>query len=612
MYSNKKVFFFAIILFVCVLFTGRLISLQLMSDKYFIESVKNASNEITLYAERSIIYDRNGKLMVFNDVVYDLAVIQKKISKDLDTAALLKILKIDKKTFLNKLNKIRNPSITYTLIKDLTPDIYIPLQENILSYKGFFIEQKTDRRYKSDIGCHILGYIGEVNDKIISKDPYYKQGDYAGITGIENTYETYFRGQKGVKIVIVDHKQIQRGSFKSGSLDSASIPGPSVHTSLHYDVQEMAEEMLKNKIGSIVAIEPSTGEIIAMANSPSFDLNEMIGSSRNQKFASLLKDPYNPLFNRAIKARYPPGSTFKTIQALIGLEQGIVTANTTYPCRGGYHVGSLHVGCHAHPSPLDLPNSIAKSCNAWYCYLFRDMIDDSAYASVADGYSAWREYLLSFGLGIKTGVDLPNEGNGFIPDTGYFNRYYGKDKWKSSMILSLSIGQGEIGVTPLQMANFAACIANRGYWITPHSISAIDGYKKIPAQYLEKHQVPIKRSHFETVIEGMHSVVAPGGTARGAAIKDLDVCGKTGTSQNPHGKDHSIFIGFAPKDNPKIAVAVIIENGGFGATYAAPMATVLMERFLAKTDSVFVSKNPVLYERMRTAKLKNFSQDTLR
>jgi len=609
--SNRKILFFIILIAVGSLFLGRLFSLQLTTDKYYFEAIKNASNEITLYADRGTIYDRNNKLLVYNDVVYDLAVIKKKIPKTLDTAALLKILKIDLETFLYKLQKIRNPNISYTLLKDLPPSVYIPMQENILSFPGFIIEQKTDRRYRSNIGSHVLGYIGEVSEKTLKDDPYYKQGDYAGITGLESTYEKWLRGSKGVKIVIVDNRQIQKGSFKAGALDSAPTPGYPAISTLHFDVQQMAEDMLQNKIGSIVAIEPSTGEIIALANSPSFDLNDMVGSSRNKNFAALLKDENNPLFNRAIKARYPPGSTFKTLQALIGLQQGVITDASTYPCHGGYRMGSLKVGCHPHPSGLDMRNSIAKSCNSYYCHLFRDIIDDTLYDAVDIGYNTWRNYMLSFGLGVKTGVDLPNEGTGFIPDTSYFNRYYGKGRWKSSMILSLSIGQGEIGVTPLQMANFAACIANRGYWITPHSIRSFEGGTKIPLEYREKHKVPIDKIYFEQVVEGMHMVVKPGGTARGAAIPDLDVCGKTGTSQNPHGKDHSIFIGFAPKDNPKIAIAVVVENGGYGATFAAPIATVLMERYLAGVDSTFVSKKPVLYDRMKNTRLRNFINDSL-
>ncbi len=611
MTNNKKYLFFGIIIFIGILVLGRLFALQLSTDQYYIESVKNASNEITLYADRGIIYDRNGRLLVYNDIVYDLAVVKRKVPKDLDTAGLLAILKIDKATYEKKLSKIKNRSVPFTLIKDLSPDVYIPLQENIIRFPGFIVEQKTDRRYKYSTGAHILGYIGEVNDQMINEDPYYRQGDFAGITGLEGKYEQFLRGHKGVKVVIRDNRQIEKGSFQAGALDSAPIAGKPIRSSLDYEWQKMAENMLANKIGSIVAIEPATGEILVLANSPDYDLNSLVGSSRSKNYARLLRDPYNPLFNRAIKARYPPGSTFKTLQALIGLQQGIVTESSTYPCYGGYRMGGLKVGCHAHPSHLNLPQSIQKSCNAWNCHLFRNIIDDSTYQSVEAGYNVWRKYLLEFGLGRKTGVDLPNEGTGYIPDTGYFNRYYGKGRWKSSMIISLSIGQGEMGLTPLQIANFAACIANRGYWITPHVVRSIEGENEIPEQYREKHVTSIDRGHYQKVIDGMLKVVAPGGTARGAAIPGLEVCGKTGTSQNPHGKDHSIFIGFAPKDNPKIAVAAVIENGGYGATYAAPMATVLLERFLAGSDSSFVSKKPILYDRMKNAKLKSFERDSI-
>lgn len=590
---------------------GRLFNLQLSSNAYYIDSVKNASLEITLYPDRGIVYDRNGKLLVYNDVVYDLAVIRNKVSKTLDTPALLKIIQLDTLTFKKKLAKIRNGNVPNTFLKDLPPEIYIPLQENILRFPGFIVEQKTDRRYKYNIGSHVLGYTGEVNDKEIRKYNYYRQGEFIGKTGLEGEYEPYLRGHKGVKVVIRDNRQIEKGSFNAGALDSNPTPGKPIYSSLDFNLQEMAENMLANKIGSIVAIEPSSGEILALANSPNYDLNEMVGSSRSANYVKLLNDPNKPLFNRAIKARYPPGSTFKTIQALIGLQQDIVTESSTYPCYGGYKMGRLRVGCHAHPSHLNLPESIQKSCNAWYCHLFRNIIDDSTYNRVDIGYNIWRNYLLEFGIGRKTGIDLPNEGSGFVPDTGFFNRYYGKGRWKSSMIISLSIGQGEMGLTPLQIANFAACIANRGYWITPHVVKSIEGLDTIPSKYTYKNKTSIDRKHYETVIQGMVKVVAPGGTARGAAIPGLEVCGKTGTSQNPHGKDHSIFIGFAPRDNPKIAVACVVENGGYGATYAAPMATILMERFLAGDDSTFVSKKPILYDRMRNAKLKNFLPDSI-
>lgn len=611
MSSNKKYLFFGILIFIGVIVIGRLFSLQLSSNKYYLESIKNASNEITLYADRGIVYDRNGKLLVYNDVVYDLAVVRRKITADFDTAALLDILKIDKETYLTKLAKIRNWSVPYTFMKDLPAEIYIPMQENIMNFPGFMVEQKTDRRYKYNTGAHLLGYTGEVDDKEIQNDPYYRQGEFIGKTGLEGEYEKYLRGFKGVKVVIRDNRQIEKGSFKAGALDSSPISGRPIISSIDYNLQEMAENMLANKIGSIVAIEPSTGEVLVLANSPSYDLNAMVGSSRSANYLKLVQDPYKPLFNRAIKARYPPGSTFKTVQALIGLQQDIVTENSTFACYGGYRMGGLRVGCHSHPSHLNLPESIQKSCNAWYCHLFRNIIDDSTYKSVDIGYHVWRNYLLEFGIGRKTGIDLPNEGTGFIPDTSFFNRYYGKGRWKSSMIISLSIGQGEIGLTPLQIANFAACIANRGYWITPHVVKSIEGLDTIPSIYREKHKVSIDREHFELVIKGMAGVVGSGGTARGAAIPDLEVCGKTGTSQNPHGKDHSIFIGFAPRNNPRIAVACVIENGGYGATFAAPMATVLIERFLASVDSAFVSKKPILYDRMKNSVLKNFNPDSL-
>lgn len=608
MNENRKYLFFGILIVVFVIMVGRLFSLQMATDKYYLNSIKNASNAITLYPDRGIIYDRNGKLLVYNDVVFDLAVEKRKI-KNLDTIALCKILKMDTAIFRKKLAKIRT-RILHPFLKDLSPEIYVPLQENIAEFSGFILEQKTDRRYKHNAAAHVLGYTGEVSDKELKADRYYQLGESKGKTGLEAEYEQYLRGYKGVKVVIRDSRQIEKGSFKAGALDSTPIAGSVIYSSIDYNLQEMAENMLANKIGSIVAIEPSTGEVLALANNPTYDLNKMIGSSRTANYIQLLKDPNKPFFNRAIKARYPPGSTFKTVQAAIGLQQGIVENESTYPCYGGYRMGRLKVGCHAHPPRLNLPQSIQKSCNAWYCYLFKDIIEDSTYQNVANGYHNWRNYLLKFGMGKKTGIDLPNEGGGFVPDTGFFNRYYGKGRWRSSMIISLSIGQGEMGATPLQIANYAACIANRGHWYTPHVVKRIEGLDTLPSRYTQRNETGISPAHFEKVIEGMAQVVAPGGTARGAAIPGLEVCGKTGTSQNSHGKDHSLFIGFAPRDNPKIAIAAVIENGGYGATYAAPMVTVLLERYLAGNDSNFVSKKPILYDRMRNAKLKNFKSDT--
>lgn len=609
MSSNRKYLFFAILATLFIVMVSRLFSLQISTDEYYLKSIKNVANAITLYADRGIIYDRNGKLLVYNDVVYDLAVEKRKLKSTLDTIALCKILKMDTADFAKKLAKIPT-KIPHPFIKDLPPEIYIPLQENINDFEGFIIEQKTDRRYKHSIAAHLLGYTGEVSDKEMKEDAYYRLGESRGKTGLEAEYERYLRGQKGVKVVIRDSRQIEKGSYKEGELDSLPTAGRVVFSSIDYNIQYMAEQMLSNKIGSIVAIEPRTGEILALANSPTYDLNKMIGSSRTKNYVELLRDPNKPFFNRAIKARYPPGSTFKTIQALIGLNHGIVENESTYPCYGGYRMGRLKVGCHAHAPRLNLPESIQKSCNAWYCYLFKGIIEDSTYQNVANGYHKWREHLLDFGIGQKTGIDLPNEGSGFVPDTGFFNRYYGVGRWRSSMIISLSIGQGEMGLTPLQIANYAACIANRGYWITPHVVKKIEGLDTLPSKYTQRHETNISKRHFEQVIEGMSRVVAPGGTARGAAIPDLEICGKTGTSQNPHGKDHSLFIAFAPRINPKIAIACVIENGGYGATYAAPMATVLIERYLAGNDSTFVSKKPILYDRMRNARLKNFEVDS--
>jgi penicillin-binding protein 2 len=474
---------------------------------------------------------------------------------------------------------------------------YARLQEKLYKFPGFYVQSRTLRKYNYKVAAHLLGYVGEVDQKIIEKNPYYKARDYIGTTGLERTYEEDLRGKKGVNILLVDVHNRVVGSYLEGKYDTTAVVGSDLTTSLDAELQQYAEYLMQKMHGSVVAIEPSTGEILVMASMPTYDPSLLVGRVRRRNFGNLLMDTINkPLFDRAVMAVYPPGSTFKLINGMIGLQEGILEPSNMYGCAMGYHAGSLTVGCHRHPSPLDLEHGIQHSCNAYFCHVFRNTLDNKQYPSVADAYNMWRYHVLSFGFGKKLGTDLPNELNGYIPDVAYYDRYHGKGRWKSLTVVSLSIGQGELGITPLQMANMAATIANRGYYYTPHLVKKIKGKEDINPKFREKHFTDIDTAYFTPTIEGM-SLAVKGGTATVARMPNIEVCAKTGTAQNPHGEDHSIFIAFAPRDNPKIAISVYVENGGFGATWAGPVASLLIEKYL--TDTV---TRPWLEERLLTFK----------
>jgi penicillin-binding protein 2 len=470
------------------------------------------------------------------------------------------------------------------------------MQEKIFRYPGFFFQSRTLRRYPKPVAAHLLGYVGEVDDKIISEKPYYQMGDYIGISGVEAAYEDYLRGQKGVSIYTVDvHNRIV-GHFAGGVLDTTPTLGNDLVLGIDLELQEYGENLMKNKIGSIVAIDPSTGEILMIVNSPTYDPNLLVGRVRAKNYHKLLFASGKPLFNRAIMSKYPPGSTFKMANGMIGLQEGVIQPSSAFPCAGGYHFGGIKVGCHSHSSPLDLVHAVQNSCNAYFCNVFRRIIDNPKYNSTLEGFNVWREYMLSMGFGRKLGSDQPHELSGNIPTPEYYDKYFGKNRWKSLTIISLSIGQGEIGITPLQLANYGATIANRGWYYIPHIIREIKGLPEIPEKYRQKQYTKISKENYEYMVEGMELAVT-GGTARIAQLDSIIVCAKTGTAQNP-GKDHSIFLSFAPKNNPKIAIAVIVENGGFGATYAGPIASLCMEKYL--TDTI---KRPDLELRMMNANL---------
>lgn len=562
----------------------RLFHLQVIEHSYRLSASNNVLRYITQYPARGLIYDRNNELLVYNTAAYDLMVIPRQV-QPFDTTEFCSILEITHEQLENSLLEAKThstfrPSI---FLKQVSAETYATLQEKLFKYPGFYVQSRSLRAYPRSIGAHLLGYVGEVDDRIISNSPYYRMGDYIGISGLERSYEAELRGKKGVNVYLVDVHNRIKGSYAEGRYDTVAVLGSNLKTTIDANLQEYGERLMQNKIGGIVAIEPKTGEILAMISSPTIDPNLLVGRPRTTNFRVLDSDTLKPLFNRTLMALYPPGSTFKVVNALIGLQEKVVRPQTKYSCDGGYRIGR-GVGCHSHPSPTDLIQSIQVSCNTYYCHVFRNIIDKPEFGGVEGGFTAWKNHVESFGFGKKLNIDQPNELSGIVPSISFYDRYFRKGGWNSLTILSLAIGQGELGTTPLQMANMTASIANRGFFYTPHLVKEIDGEPDIEPRFKLRNYTTIDSVWFNYVVEGMDKAVngepGSGSTARIAAISDITVCGKTGTSQNPHGKDHSVFIAFAPKDDPKIAIAVYIENAGFGATWAAPIASLMIEKYL--------------------------------
>ncbi len=582
--SNRRLIISAIVVGVALLFLVRLFYIQIIDDSYKLSALNNSRRYEVQHPARGLIYDRNGNLLVANEAAYDLMVVTGQI-KNLDTLALLSIINVSKDFFITELKKAqKNRYRPYPIIKQINAETYARLQEQLFNFPGFYVQTRTVRNYPYHCGALVLGYISEVDKKDVERDSTYEQGDYIGKIGIEKWYESYLRGVKGGVYYQVDVKGRVKGSMENGKYDRTALLGKNIITTLDINLQQYGEKLMHNKKGSIVALDPKTGEVLALVSAPSFDPNLMVGRALNDNYKLLVNNPIKPLYNRPIQGVYPPGSTFKTINALVGLQEGIITQHTKYGCQMGYYSGGLHVGCHNHESPIDLIESIKMSCNAYYCNEFRAIMDASKYGSVREGFLIWQSYIKAFGLGKPLGIDLPSEKSGNIPRAESYDKTYGKNRWNSLTIVSLSIGQGEITETPLQMANVAATIANKGYYITPHVVRDIED-TVFDKSFIQRHDLPIDKKYFDIVQEGMHRVVngGPGATAWWLALKDIDICGKTGTAQNPHGEDHSIFMAFAPREDPKIAIAVCVENGGFGATLAAPIATLMIEKYLKDT-----------------------------
>lgn len=581
--DKKNVITGAIIVFALVLI-ARLFYIQVIDESYKITASNNVLRYEEQYPARGLIFDRHGKLIVGNKTTYDLMVIPREMQA-FDTLEFCRIFDISYaycKTLLNDVNR-RKRRIGYqaaVFLKQVPAERYGIFQEKAFKFPGFYVQARTLRNYPRNIAGNLFGYVTEVDTATIRRNPYYKIGDYIGKTGIEEGYEDVLRGQKGMSIYIRDvHNQIKK-SYENGEYDVNATTGRDIVCTIDSDLQEYAETLMRNKIGSIVAIEPATGEVLAFVSSPGIDPSLLVGINRN--FQLLQLNPLKPLFNRAAMSPYPPGSVFKVANALIGLQEKTLTPETRYGCAMGYKVGR-GVECHAHPSPTDLRQSIQMSCNTYYCYAFRNIIDNPKYEHIEDAFLAWRDYVESFGFGKKLGSDIPNEQAGLLPSVRTYDRIHGKGRWKSLSIISLAIGQGEIGVTPLHLANFTSIIANRGYYHTPHVVRNVEGENPNP-KYAERHYAAIDTAYYETVIDGMYMAVngAPGSgsTARIAQIPGIEVCGKTGTAQNPHGDNHSVFISFAPRRNPEIAIAVYLENAGWGAQWAAPIASLMIEKYL--------------------------------
>jgi len=446
-------------------------------------------------------------------------------------------------------------------------------------YPGFYVQPRTLRKYSRPVAAHLLGYVSEVDESVIARDSYYKPGDYIGKLGIEEAYEKHLRGRRGVKIYMVDVYNRIKGSYADGEMDTLAVQGTDIISTIDLDLQEYGQNLMRNKTGSIVAIEPRTGEILALVSSPEYDPELLVGRVRTENYRQLSADTaLKPLFNRAFMASYPPGSTFKPVNGLIALQEKVIVPRTEFSCNYGYHF----VGCHSHSSPLDLEGAVMNSCNAYFCQAFRRILENPKYGSVSEAYEKWRAYVNEFGFGSVSGSEFVNELPGLIPGSDYFDRYHGRNGWKALTVISLAIGQGEIGTTPLQMANMTAAIANRGFYFIPHIVKSIGNDSIIDPKYTTRHTISIDSANFEEIAGGMEAAVngGEGATARIAALNDIVVCGKTGTAENPHGEDHSVFIAFAPRDNPRIAIAVYVENSGFGSTYAAPVASLMIEKYL--------------------------------
>ncbi|MDE7381628.1 MAG: penicillin-binding protein 2 [Muribaculaceae bacterium] len=573
--------------FICLivsLYIVRLFSIQIYETKYKENAISNAFLRRTIFPARGLIYDREGRLIVFNKPTYDVMLIPKDVGNNFDTLSLCKILNITEDELRKRWEDMQNPRLNpgysaYTpqkLISQLTQEEYGRLEEKLYLFPGFFIQKRTVREYNTHAAGNILGNIREVSATDVENDHYYKRGDYTGDLGVEKSYEKALRGVKGVEILMKDAHGRIKGKYDNGNQDISPESGKNLTLSVDMSLQEYGEKLMAGKIGAIVAIEPSTGEILCMVTSPNYDPSLLVGKERGKNYSELVKNPFKPLYDRSLQAAYPPGSTFKPTQGLIFLQEGIVNTGTAFPCHRGY-VNGLRVGCHGHASPISLKPALQTSCNAYFCWGLKNFLDKKG-TKTGEQFEKWKNYMVQMGYGYPLGVDLPSESRGFIPNTEFYDKSFRGPNWRANSVISISIGQGEVLATPLQIANLSATIANRGWFYTPHIVKQISD-SIIDEKYRKKRVPEIKKGYYETIAEGMRMAVL-GGTCKTANLPGIEVCGKTGTAQNPHGKDHSVFMGFAPYHNPRIAVCVYVENAGFGATFGVPIGSLIIEKYL--------------------------------
>ena len=583
--ENRKYVIGGVAATIVVVYILRLLTLQIMSDDYKKNADSNAFLKKIEYPSRGIISDRNGKLMVYNQPAYDIMVVMNEEKGRLDTADFCRTLNITKEDFDRRMETIkdrgRNPGYSrftqQLFMSQLSDKDFSVFQEKMFRFPGFYVQRRSIRQYEYPYAAHVLGDVAEVSPSDIEEDDYYQPGDYIGKLGVERKYEKQLRGEKGIQILLRDaHGRIQ-GSYQNGRLDRRPVPGKNLTLSIDIRLQALGERLMQGKIGSIVAIEPSTGEVLCMVSSPTYDPRLMVGRQRRKNHSLLYSNVWKPLLNRSIMGQYPPGSTFKTTQALTYLNEGIIFPSTCFPCHRGFYCRGLHVGCHGHASPLALVDAISTSCNGYFCWgLYYMMGNRRKYKNVQEAMNTWRDYMVSMGFGYRLGIDLPGEKRGLIPNAGFYDKAY-RGSWNGLTVISISIGQGEVNLTPLQIANLGATIANRGYFYVPHVVRKVQG-EPLDTTYTRRHYTRAARKNYEWVVAGMKSSVLKG-TCRALSRYDFDACGKTGTAQN-RGQDHSVFMGFAPRNNPRIAIAVYVENGGFGADYGVPIGGLMMEQYL--------------------------------
>ena len=599
---NRRYVIAGIAIVVVFTYIIRLFVLQVIDQSTQGKAETNAQLRQTIYPSRGLIYDRNGELLVVNQPIYEVTMIVREVQKStFDTLGFCNKLHISSEEFVERMQNMTNrrknrgysPYSPQIFMGQLRQEDVAALQQELYKYAGIDIRCRTLRDYMYPIASHVLGSVGEVNQRDLDRDEYYSVGDYSGRDGIERTYEKELRGEKGVEILMRDSRGRIQGSYQNGKLDKEAVTGEDLQLGLDIQTQLLAEKLMQGKVGSVVAIEPQTGEVLALVSSPNWDPRTLVGQERSKNYQALLRDAHKPLMNRATQAQYAPGSTFKILQALVGLQEGVITTRTQYTCNGQT---SYPIKCtHDHGSPVDLEEGIEQSCNPYFWAMYKDLLQQDGYsddhAEFKGHYQTWRDHVMSFGLGSRfSDTDISEQAKGAIPSVELYDKIYGKKGWKAITIRSLSIGQGEILVTPLQLANQTAAIANKGYYITPH-LNRNDSMKSAV------HRTTIDEKHFDVVHRGMARVMTDG-TGKWYNVPELQICGKTGTVENPHGEDHALFIGFAPQDNPQIAIAVAVENAGFGSTWACPIATLLMEQYL--TGEI---KRNWLYERMINANL---------